>query len=119
MAGKPFFGKKLPDGSVDTLGIKNFTKITLSRTVFAFFYAEIQDCRQKLFPSEVQPKCMIKLKRWSNKLLSITNATILYNGRTFKTCFMQPKILSLNKGCLSLMIILFYLLIGILFEFEF
>ena len=33
MAEKPFLGKKLPDNSVDTLGVKIFGKIDLSHTV--------------------------------------------------------------------------------------
>ena len=46
------FGEKSPADSADTLGVKNFVKITLFRTVserknvFFTFYAEIQDGHQ-------------------------------------------------------------------------
>ena len=33
MGGKMIFGKKVPDDSTDTLGVKNFVEIALSRTV--------------------------------------------------------------------------------------
>ena len=48
IVGKRFLGK-LPVVSVDTLGVKNFNEITLSRTISKIypFYHEIPDGRQK------------------------------------------------------------------------
>ena len=52
-----------PVHSADTLWVKNFIKIALSRTVFKInaFYAEIQDGRQKwgkvIFAKVVSPPC--------------------------------------------------------------
>ena len=50
--GKTFFCKIMPVASADTLRVKNFVKIALSRSVFRdkhvfAFKAEIQDGRQK------------------------------------------------------------------------
>ena len=52
--GKMIFGKKLPDDSVYTLGIKNFTEIALSCTVseinvFFVLHAEIQKWQENRF----------------------------------------------------------------------
>ena len=47
--GKTIFCEMLPVDSADTLGVKNFVEIALSRSVSEInaFYAEIQDGRQK------------------------------------------------------------------------
>ena len=47
--GKTIFCEMSPVDSADTLGVKNFVEIALSRSVSEInaFYAEIQDGRQK------------------------------------------------------------------------
>ena len=65
MVGKQFW-EKLPVDSADTLCMKNFVEILLSRSVSEInvFYAEIQDGRQKWWENVLLQKAASRICRY-------------------------------------------------------